>query len=153
MSDVLTADQEATWLAYRRMHTLLMAGLDRQLSRYSGMPQGYYTVLAQLAAQPDRRLLLADLARRCHFSQSRVSHAVARMEKLGWMVRESADTARPSSYARLTDAGVDVQAEAAVGHDRAVRDLFFSGLTGVQARELGVLATRVGEHVEQQSAG
>ena len=151
MSDELTADQVATWLAYRRMHMLLMAGLDRQLSRDSGMPQGYYAVLAQLAAQPDRRLLLADLARRCHFSQSRISHAVARMETLGWLVRESADTARPSSYARLTDLGTQVQAEAAVGHDRAVRELFFSGLTSTQAQQLRVLATRVGEHVEQQS--
>lgn len=149
MDEGLTQDQAATWLAYRRMHIVLMAGLDRQLARDSGIPQGYYAVLATLAGNPDRRLLLSELARKCNFSQSRLSHAVARMEESGWVVRENAETVRPSTYARLTDLGASVQAAAAVGHDRAVRDLFFGGLTREQARQLRRLSEAISEHIAE----
>lgn len=147
MDEGLTQEQTETWAAYRRMQILLMTGLDRQLAGDSGMPQGYYAVLAQLAEQPDRRLLLAELARRCNFSQSRLSHAVARMEESGWLVREKADTARPSAYAHLTDLGAEVREAAAVGHDRAVRELFFGGLDEHQTSHLRELVTRIGSHI------
>ncbi|MET3803155.1 DNA-binding MarR family transcriptional regulator [Nakamurella sp. UYEF19] len=153
MDEGLTQDQAATWLAYRRMHIRLMTGLDRQLAHDSRMPQGYYAVLAQLAGQPDRRLLLSELARRCNFSQSRLSHAVARMEESGWVVREDAGTARPSTYARLTDTGAGVQATAAIGHDRAVRELVFGGLTTAQADQLRILAEIISEHIAEHQRG
>lgn len=147
MNDGLSDDQAAIWLAYRRMHIGLMAGLDRQLARDSGMPQGYYAVLATLARQADRRLLLSDLARKCNFSQSRLSHAIARMEESGWVAREVSKTSRRSTYAALTDLGARVQLDAASGHDRAVRELFFDGVTAVQARRLKEICDAVSAHI------
>lgn len=150
MDEGLSDDRSATWLAYRRMQVRLMSGLDRQLARDSGMAPGYYAVLATLADSPGQRLLLADLARRCNFSQSRLSHAIARMEQSGWVTREPSEDSRRSTFACLTEDGVHAQAEAAEGHDRAVRELFFDGLTSAQEHQMRRLCNVISDHIDRQ---
>lgn len=150
MDDGLSEDRSATWLAYRRMQVRLMSGLDRQLARDSGMPPGYYAILATLADSPGRRLLLVELARRCNFSQSRLSHAIARMEQSGWVAREPSEDSRRSTFAVLTADGVRAQAEAADGHNRAVRELFFDGLTVAQEHQMRRLCDLISNHIDHQ---
>ncbi|MGV8872838.1 MAG: MarR family winged helix-turn-helix transcriptional regulator [Rhodococcus sp. (in: high G+C Gram-positive bacteria)] len=147
MDSGLSDDRARTWLAYRRMHQVLITNLDRQLARDSGMPPGYYAVLAALANKPDHRLLLSELARECNFSQSRLSHAIARMEESGWVVREPSEDSRRSTYARLTDNGVRARSESAVGHNQAVRELFFDGLTTDEEHQLRDLFDRISDHM------
>lgn len=132
----LTDDQLDAWLAYVAASTLLEAELDRQLQRDSGLPHAYYQILAMLSDAPDRTLRMSDLAAVTQSSQSRLSHAVSRLECNGWIRRLPCPDDRRSTLARLTDAGFDVLAAAAPGHVSTVRRRLFDRLTAEQACQL-----------------
>jgi DNA-binding MarR family transcriptional regulator len=124
------------WLSYVAGSTLLEAALDRQLQRDSGMPHAYYQILAMLSEVPDRTLRMSDLAAATRSSQSRLSHAVSRLEANGWVCRRQCAHDRRGTLATLTDEGMAVLAEAAPGHVRAVREHIFDRLTAEQVRQL-----------------
>lgn len=117
--------------------------LDRQLQRDSGMPHTYYVVLVKLSEAPDRMLRMSELAMELNSSQSRLSHAVARLEERGWVQRRPCATDRRVSWAFLTDEGFAVLAAAAPGHTEAVRQSFFDRLTPEQVRRLAEICEAV----------
>lgn len=132
----LTEDQLDTWLSYVAASTLLEAQLDRQLQRDSGLPHAYYQILAMLSEVPGRTLRMSDLAAITQSSQSRLSHAVARLERNGWVCRLPCPDDRRSTLARLTDAGFEVLAAAAPGHVATVRAHLFDRLSPEQVEQL-----------------
>ena len=132
----LTPDEMRAWLVYVATSSLLSGALDRQLQRESRMPMAYYLILAMLSHVPDRTLRMSDLAAITQSSQSRLSHAVNRLEHLGWVCRLPCPDDRRSTLAQLTDAGFAALADAAPGHVRAVRRHVFDRLTAEQVRQL-----------------
>lgn len=132
----LTDEQLDAWLSYVAASSLLEAELDRQLQRDSGLPHAYYLILAMLSDVPGRTLRMSDLAAVTQSSQSRLSHAVSRLERNGWIRRLPCPDDRRSTLARLTDAGFEVLAAAAPGHVDAVRRHLFSRLTPEQVGQL-----------------
>src|SRR5688500_15969578 len=118
MDDVrwLTADEQRTWRAFLTATRYLADSLDRQLQRDSSMPHAYYELLVRLSEAPNRTLRMSQLADRAGSSRSRLSHAVARLEDLGWVRREECDTDRRGQMAVLTDEGFAALAAAAPGH-------------------------------------
>jgi DNA-binding MarR family transcriptional regulator len=132
----LEPDEMRAWLSFVAGSTLLEAALDRQLQRDSGMPHAYYQVLAMLSEEPDRTLRMSDLAARTQSSQSRLSHAVSRLEGNGWVRRSQCPNDRRSTLATLTEEGMAVLVEAAPGHVRTVREHLFDRLTREQVRQL-----------------
>jgi DNA-binding MarR family transcriptional regulator len=133
----LTPDELQAWLAYVATTSLLDGALDRQLQRDSQMPMAYYLILAMLSDVPGRTLRMTDLAAVTQSSQSRLSHAVSRLEHNGWVRRTPCPDDRRSTLAQLTEAGFAALAEAAPGHVRAVRQHVFDRLTAEQIRQLG----------------
>ncbi len=132
----LNAEQQQAWRAFLATSALLHAALDRQLQREAGIPHAYYMVLAMLSESPGRALRMSSLAEATNSSQSRISHAVARLEEAGWVRREQCPHDRRGLVAVLTDAGLAVLAEAAPGHVRAVREHLFDQLSPEQVRQL-----------------
>ncbi len=132
----LTDEQLDAWLSYVAASALLEAELDRQLQRDSGLPHAYYQILAMLSDVPGRTLRMSDLAAITQSSQSRLSHAVSRLERNGWIRRVPCPDDRRSTLARLTDAGFAVLAAAAPGHVDAVRTNVFERLTSEQVGQL-----------------
>ena len=65
----------------------------------------YYLILAMLSEVPGRTLRMSDLAAVTQSSQSRLSHAVSRLERNGWVRRTPCPDDRRSTLAQLTDAG------------------------------------------------
>ena len=124
------------WLTYLAATTLLEAELDRQLQRESGMPHAYYQVLAMLSDVPGRTMRMSDLAAITQSSQSRLSHAVARLERQGWVRRIPCPNDRRSTFAQLTEAGFGALAAAAPGHVRTVRRHLIDRLTPEQVEQL-----------------
>jgi DNA-binding MarR family transcriptional regulator len=138
----LAQEEMRTWLSYVATSTLLESALDRQLQRDSGMPHAYYQILAILSGVEDRTLRMSDLAAMTQSSQSRLSHAVNRLENNGWVVRAQCPDDRRGTLATLTEQGRKVLEEAAPGHVRTVRQHLFDRLSCEQVRQLGeILAT------------
>lgn len=139
----LSDEQLDTWMAYVAVTALLDATLDRQLQRDSGMPHAYYQILAMLSEVPGRTLRMSDLAEITQSSQSRLSHAVARLEANGWVRRVPCPDDRRSTLAQLTDEGFAVLAEAAPGHVATVRRHIFDRITPEQVGQLGAIFEQV----------
>lgn len=129
------AEQEI-WRAYMTASVEFSAYIDRQMRRDSGMPMAYYEIMVRLSEAADRRLRMSELATASLSSRSRLSHAVAALEKNGWVVRRPADGDRRGWVCELTDDGFAALAAAAPGHVTAVREKLFDVLTPEQLASL-----------------
>src|SRR5919197_4267895 len=135
----LSADEQQAWRAYVRATKVLFDALDRQLQRDADMPHAYYEILVALSEAEDRSMRMSELAQRTLSSRSRLSHAVARLEERGWVVRDECPTDRRGQVARLTDLGFRTLAEAAPGHVEAVRHYLIDVLTPEQLEQLAAI--------------
>jgi DNA-binding MarR family transcriptional regulator len=139
----LSAGERHTWLSYLLATQLLEDALDQQMRRDAGLPHGYYLLMAMLSEAPGRSLRMTDLAEITNSSQSRVSHAVARLEEAGLVRREKCPTDRRGNTAVLTDAGYAAVVAAAPGHVEAVRAHLFDALTPEQIQQLTAICEAV----------
>ncbi|MFF3310014.1 MarR family winged helix-turn-helix transcriptional regulator [Streptomyces sp. NPDC002952] len=149
----LSDEEQRIWRAYMHATTLLEDHLDRQLQRDAGMPHIYYGLLVQLAEAPRRRLRMTELAMNAKITRSRLSHAVARLEKSGWVRREDCPSDKRGQFAVLTDEGREVLARTAPGHVGAVRQALFDRLTREQQKSLGDIMRIVADGLQPQEAG
>ncbi len=143
MTRWLDDDEQRAWRAFMGASQLVQEELDRQLQRDSGIPHTYYAILVKLSEAPDRTLRMSELAAALNSSQSRLSHAVARLEERGWVRREPCAADRRVSWAVLTDSGLAALAAAAPGHVEAVRRSLFDLLDPEQVRSLAEICTAV----------
>ncbi len=132
----LDADEQRTWLAFLATNRLLMELLDRQLQADAGIPRTYYEILVRLSEVPDGTLRMSELASSSMSSRSRLSHAVARLERAGWVRRRECPTDRRGALAELTEDGRAALEAAAPGHVEAVRTHLFDRLSPEQVGQL-----------------
>ncbi len=143
MTRWLDDDEKLTWRRYLAATRLLEDALDRQLRADSQMPHSYYEVLVRLSAAPDHAMRMSDLAGQTLSSRSRLSHAVGKLEGLGWVTRTACPTDKRGLIARLTEAGTAALEAAAPGHVEEVRSRLLDPLTDEQVRQLGEICAAV----------
>jgi len=139
----LDDDEQQAWRGLLAANARIDRLLDEQLQRDSGMPHAYYMVLVSLSEQPERACRMSVLADLTMSSQSRVSHAVARLEERGWVRREPSTADGRGKLAVLTDAGRRALRDAAPGHVEQVRRVLFDRLTPEQVRQLRAITQAV----------
>jgi DNA-binding MarR family transcriptional regulator len=139
----LSSEQQAIWRTFRRMTGELNERIERNLQRTAGMPHTYFTILVMLSEAPNRSMRMNQLATAAQSSQSRLSHAVARLEERGWVRRSPSPGDRRGQLARLTDAGYDQLVLAAPDHARTVRAIVFESLSPEEQKEFGRLCGRI----------
>ncbi|OKJ99631.1 MarR family transcriptional regulator [Streptomyces sp. CB03234] len=144
----LSDDEQRVWRAYLHATTLLEDHLDRQLQRDAGMPHIYYGLLVQLSQAPRRRMRMTELAKDAKITRSRLSHAVARLEKNGWVRREDCPSDKRGQNAYLTDEGYAVLKRSAPGHVAAVRQAIFDRLSPEQVGQLGEIMRVMAEGLQ-----
>lgn len=149
----LNDEEQRVWRSYIEASTLLEDHLDRQLQRDAGMPHLYYSLLVKLAEAPQRRLRMTELAMLAKITRSRLSHAVARLEKNGWVRREECPSDKRGQFAVLTDEGFEVLRRHAPGHVNAVRQALLDRLTPEQQKSLGEIMEIVAEGLQPSEAG
>jgi len=132
----LDGEQQRAWRAFLDAVQVLQRGLEAQLQDEADMPHGYYELLVRLSEAPDRRLRMSALADAAVSSRSRLSHAVAQLERRGWVRRVACPEDKRGQLAVLTDEGFAALAAAAPGHVEAVRRLLVDRLTPAQLRQL-----------------
>src|SRR5580692_7067757 len=101
----LTAEEERAWRALGLMMHKLRWALECQLEQDSDLSFIEYHALARLSEEPDRTLRMSELAMVTNASLSRLSHLVTRLERWGFVVRESDKIDGRFTNAILTEAG------------------------------------------------
>ncbi len=132
----LDTDERRIWLGWIMSTRLLWEEMERDLQRDSGLSFGHYEILVMLSEAPGRARRMSELADATQSSRSRLSHAVARLEELGWVRREACEEDRRGSRAVLTDEGFSALEAAAPLHVESVRRHLFDLLSPTQLGQL-----------------
>ncbi|MET8248347.1 MarR family transcriptional regulator [Streptomyces sp. NPDC005202] len=149
----LTPEEQRAWRAYIAATLLLEDAIDRQLQQEAGMPHMYYSILSVLSETPECRLRMTDLAEQLKITRSRLTYAVARLEKDGLVRREGCPSDKRGSIAVLTDEGMTVLERAAPGHVETVRAHLFDHLAPQQVAQLEEIFTEVAQALQSDEAG
>src|SRR5436305_2168472 len=121
--------QQRVWQGYLHVNQDLIAALEQQLTRESGLSGADYRVLHPLSEAPDGLLRARDLGAEIGWDRSRLSHHLGRMEKRGLVTREECAEDARGLRVRLTKVGRRAIEEAAPGHVAAGRRYFFDPLS------------------------
>ena len=143
----LDTDERRVWLGWIMSTRLLWEEMERDLQRDSGLSFGHYEILVMLSETPGRSRRMSDLADATQSSRSRLSHAVARLEELGWVRREACAEDRRGSLAVLTDEGFAALEAAAPMHVESVRRHLFDQLSAEQLLALRDVQMTLLEHL------
>ena len=139
----LDAQEQQVWAQLSTMILRLQPVLSAQLQREFGISQFDYLILARLSEAPGSKLRMSVLATTTGSSLPRLSQAVGRLEKRGWMSRQPDAEDSRYTLAVLSRAGLRQLKEAAPSHVAAVREFVFDRLTRVQAKQLGAICQRI----------
>jgi DNA-binding MarR family transcriptional regulator len=93
------------WSELHQVSARLHDGLSRRLEAAAGMSAAEHDVLWYLANVPPRRARMSELADRLQMTRSGVTRLIDRLEKQGWISRESPHEDRRTTYATLTTEG------------------------------------------------
>lgn len=139
----LKPEELFTWMALAATLEALPAALNAQLRAGAGLNLFEYTILVGLSATPDRTRSFGELSTFACGSASRMSHAVARLEKRGWVERAAHPDGGRALVLTLTDQGYAALVATAPGHVREVRRRVFDALTPDQVQTLGEAAIAI----------
>ena len=143
----LDQDEQRAWRAFLEASQLLFERLDRQLQREAGLSHADYEILARLSEADGQRLRMSELASSTLCSRSRLSHAVARLERDGMVRRQSCPSDGRGTFAVLTPKGHDALACAAPAHVEEVRRHVFDHLSAAQIDELHRISNAIRERL------
>ncbi|MFN0090768.1 MAG: MarR family winged helix-turn-helix transcriptional regulator [Acidimicrobiales bacterium] len=95
----------AAWRAVLLTQSRVLRAIERDLDAAGAMSLGWYDVLLELNAAPERQLRMQDLAARAVLSRTRVSRIVNELEAAGFVERRSDPADRRAWLATLTADG------------------------------------------------
>jgi DNA-binding MarR family transcriptional regulator len=142
----LNEQEQQAWRAFIAAQRVVNGRIEQQLQRDAGMPHTYYEILVRLSDATDGRLRMSELAVATLGSRSRLSHAVNRLEQVGWVRREGISSDRRGQVAILTDAGREKLKETAPGHVETVRSAVFDPLSEEQVQQLHDICAALVRH-------
>ncbi|NLE81191.1 MAG: MarR family transcriptional regulator [Rhodococcus sp.] len=129
--------EQRAWRAYLDATRLLMAALDRQLTRDAGISLTDFELLVNLSEAPDRRMRMSALADAVVTTRSGATRAIARLVDAGWVRRVECPDDKRGTLAELTDDGATKLADTSPGHVDAVRSSMFDLLSEEDVVRIG----------------
>ena len=143
--------QQRVWQGYLHLNQDLIAVLEQQLARESGLSGADYRVLHPLSEAPGGLQRARDLGSEIGWDRSRLSHHLSRMEKRGLVTREECVEDARGLMVRLTKAGRKAIEEAAPGHVEAVRRYFFDQLSNEEIETMAAGFERVLDNLRREN--
>lgn len=138
--------EQRAWRAFIAAQRVVNSQIEQQLQRDAGIPHTYFEILVRLSDAPDGRLRMSELALSTQGSRSRLSHAVNRLEQVGWVRREGIESDRRGQVAILTEEGRQKLKDTAPGHVETVRQAVFDALSSEQVEQLRDICATLALH-------
>lgn len=148
----LNNQEQRAWLGLLTSVAGLEYAMAEQLQQDCGVPYPTYAILAALSATENGTRHMTELAGIAGHSQSRLSHAVTRLEREGLIVRAPCPKDKRAVHAVLTEDGRRLLERAAPGHVALVRQLVFDRLTPTQTEALAEITQVIREALREQGA-
>ena len=142
-ADKFDPDELEAWSAVATLLEWLPAALDAQMQGDSGISHFEFGILFALSGAEGQSLRMSELAGYANSTLSRLSRAVARLERKLWVRRAPDPSDGRITVATLTDDGQEAVRAAAPGHVALLRKLVFDSLTRTQARQLRDSSRRI----------
>ncbi len=98
-------DPFGAWRAVLLAHSRALRAIERDLEAAGAIPLGWYDVLLELNAAPERQLRMQDLAARAVLSRTRISRIVGELEAEGHVERVADPSDGRATLAKVTTAG------------------------------------------------
>src|SRR3954471_14746709 len=131
------------WRGLLRVHAQLSKALDAQLLAEHGLPLTSYEVLMYLSDSDGGRMRMHDLASSVLLSRSGLTRLIDRLEREGFIRRESCETDGRGAFAVLTGPGREKLDAARRTHLDGVRRHFLEHLSDAELDGLGELWDKV----------
>ncbi|MBA2323395.1 MAG: MarR family transcriptional regulator [Pseudonocardiales bacterium] len=132
----LGPDELTAWRAYLRGHACVTRALETELVVGQSLSLASYDVLVQLAAAPERRLRMTELADAVLLSRSGLTRLVDRLERGGLVVRAPVAEDGRGVAATLTERGLERLRAASRTHLEGVARHFVARLDQGELSEL-----------------
>lgn len=139
----LSTAELSAWVHLTGVLMTLPPAIDGQLKRDSSINFFEYSIMVALSNEPGRPVPLCSLGQLAHGSPSRLSHALGRLEKQGWITRRGVAGDPRSVEAMLTESGFAKLVESAPGHVREVRQRVIDVLSPEDLATFGTICRRL----------
>ena len=139
----LTADQLSAWKKLIAVVELLPGTLESQLRRDADLSHFEYFTMAMLSEAPGRTLRMTALASLTSSTLARLSHVVSRLEKRGFVRRETCADDRRATNAYLTSDGWSKIVATSPGHVATVLQNVIDPLSVTDVVDLDRLMGRI----------
>ena len=136
-------DPLAAWRALLLAQSRAVRAIERDMQAAGVIPLGWYDVLLELNAAPDRRLRMQDLGARAVLSRTRVSRIVGELEAHGFVERVADPDDGRASLAAITPAGRAALRAAAPRYLAGIEQHFTRYLTPAMQRTVATALQRV----------
>ncbi|HEX5038550.1 MAG TPA: MarR family transcriptional regulator [Candidatus Limnocylindria bacterium] len=133
------------WRTFLRAHARVIRDLERELAAEQDLALTDYDVLVQLAAAPDRRLRMSELAGALLLSRSGATRLVDRLVADGLVERVVCEADRRGQWAALTDQGHERLRRASPIHLRGIEEHFLDRLSPKDLESLRRMLEPIGD--------
>lgn len=131
------------WKGLLRAHAAAITQIEARLAEAGSVPLTSYDVLLELSNASGRRLRMAELAKRVVLSRSGLTRLVDRLEREGYLTRESIEEDRRGTEAVLTDKGLQALGKAWPVYAEGIKVTFATHLSDEEAATLAAVLGRV----------
>lgn len=143
----LNTVERRAWLSLVATQMQLMPTLEADLQEHGGVSLFEYQVLAMLS-ESDEPLPMSELAARTNASLSRLSHAARKLEKRGWIRRQTSPDDARVTLAEMTEKGMDELEQLAPHHVASVRRRMIDVLDTRDLRDIGRISAKLLQHLQ-----
>ena len=141
--DVLTDDRITHFGLMVEANRRLLRTVEDSLRAKHGLALVEFEAMVRLGRSPERQMSMSELAEQMVLTSGGVTRLVDRLAKENWVERVSCPSDRRVHWARLTDNGLAVVADALATHLLDLDDHYFSTMSADEQATVSVVLDRL----------